>query len=150
MPAAAPSRRRASPAWRSANARLHALAAELNLTHDDLRDLRGVASLRDLTALQMQRYADDLQARLDRQRVERLAVKPGAPRLATGPSASATKAQRDGIDARFRQLGWPRSKRAAWLLKRHAISGLWHPALTRGQATDVITQLDLILAKEAT
>lgn len=132
--------------------RLHAIGARRGLSHEDLRAVCGVPSLARLSADELQRHADRLEAdrpeRLRGYRSGRVPLPRGEVRL----EGDATTRQRRRIEALLEQLAWPPATCAHWLATRHNVTLAelrGNGFIDRGVATAIITQLDRAAAKLA-
>lgn len=124
--------------------RLHAVGRKHGLDHAALRDSCGVRSLGDLTASEIQTYADRLGNGVSRA--------SRGPRLCNTPHADAHEQQRKAIYAKLKELhedcDWPAAKCVGWLKRRYKIDSPWDKTLESGQASDILDALDKTLPKE--
>jgi len=120
--------------------RMHAIGRKLGLDHVALRDAAGVSSLKQLTRVQAARVIDRLEA------------PHPTPRLCNTPHADASKTQRDAIYAKLKQLHqeceWSAEKCAGWLQRRYGLESPYAPGLQSGQASNILSALDIVLEKE--
>ena len=124
---------------------LHAIARRRGLSHADLGEAAGVASLKDLSVVEASRFIDQLQLDDHRQNWQ-----PGDPDRASARNVirPATERQRTYLTVLFEQLGWSDDKARAWLLKRHSIRDLHSGVFSAAAATAAIVQLEHALRKD--
>ena len=123
---------------------LHAIGRRRGLSHADLRDAAGVASLKDLSVVEASKFIDQLQ--LDDHRQD---WRPGDPDRASARNIIrlATERQRNYIASLFDELGWDSDKAAGWLQRRHGIRDLAAGVFSSAAATEIIVQLEQALKK---
>ncbi len=133
---------------------LHGWAKACGFSHDDLHEICGVQSLRDLTVAQAAEILDRLN-RDDarggpsygrRHNHRRQPLQPGEVRLA----GDATTRQRKAVAAILHELGWWRGPAtlAGGINGRHQIADLWHDRLDRREASAIINELEQALIKQ--
>lgn len=115
--------------------RLHAIGARRGLSHEDLRAACGVPSLSALTADDLQRHAD----RLEADRTE------SRPFMTTG----ASKRQRSLIWRAGRDLGLDPPTLRGFLRERCGIDDLWGRHVEPAAARTALNQLMARLTKES-
>jgi len=123
---------------------LHAIGRRRGLSHADLREAAGVASLKDLSVVEASRFLDQLQ--LDDHKVN---WRAGDPDRASARNVIrlATERQRNYIASLFDELGWETDKAAGWLRRRHGIRDLAAGVFSSAAATELIVQLEQALKK---
>lgn len=122
---------------------LHALAKRRGLTHEDLRDVAGVGSLKDLTRAEAARVIDRLDA--DRPEPPRRRARTRAANVIR----QASIYQVNMLCALAHDLGWESERRDGWLHKRHGIASLAARLFSSRTASEAITQLQQALRKHA-
>lgn len=124
---------------------LHALARKRGLSHEDLRAVAGVTSLKLLSVSAANVLIDKLQLdRPDGGRGGRARTGERRPRLST----DATGPQRGLIAYLFEQLGWDADKARGWLRARHFVNDLARDHIDRAEATQIINELKAALRKK--
>lgn len=123
---------------------LHAIGRRRGLSHENLRDAAGVASLKSLSVTEGARLierlqTDDYQRPMPKREPDR-AHRRGVIRL-------ATDRQRNYIAHLFERLGWDAEKSARWLRERHGITDLAGGVFTARTASEAVYQLEQALAK---
>ena len=124
---------------------LHAIGKRRGLSHADLGEAAGVASLKDLSVVEASRFIDQLQLDDHRQNWQPAEPDRAKARYVIRP---ATERQRNYIAALFAELGWDDDKARGWLRRRHDIRDLAAGVFSSAAATEVIVQLEQALAKQ--
>jgi len=124
---------------------LHAIGKRRGLTHEQLRDLAGVESLKLLSVVDASKLLDRLQC--DDHKVN---WQPGPPDRATARHMIrlATERQRNYIAVLFAELGWSEPKAAGWLRERHGIRDLATGVFSSAAAKQVVLELQAIQRKQ--
>ena len=123
---------------------LHAIGRRRGLSHADLREVAGVASLKDLSVTDASRFIDQLQLDDHKQ-----SWQPGEPDRASarGVVRLSTSRQRNYVASLCDELGWDGDKARGWLRRRHGIRDLGAGVFSSAAATEIIVQLEQALKK---
>jgi hypothetical protein len=123
---------------------LHAIGKRRGLTHEQLRDLGGVESLKLLSVVAASDLLDRLQC--DDHKVN---WQPGPlDRARTrGTIRLATERQRNHVVALLVELDWGDGKARGWLWKRHGIRDLAAGVFSTAAARQVVLELEGALRK---
>jgi hypothetical protein len=146
MPATATATKPLKPITPGQIQALHAIGRRRGLTHEQLREVAGVASLKELSVVQASALLDRLQ--LPDHKAD---WRPGPPDFARtrGTIRPATERQRNRIASLFAELGWDDAKARGWLAKRHGIRGdLDIAVFSTRVGRDVILELEGALRKQ--
>ena len=123
---------------------LHAIGRRRGLSHADLRDAAGVASLKDLSVVEAATFIDQLQ--LDDHRRDWQPRRPDRAK-ARNVIRPVSERQRNRIAGLFAELGWDDDKARGWLSRRHGIRDLAADVFSSAAATEIIVQLEQALNK---
>jgi hypothetical protein len=123
---------------------LHAIGRRRGLTHEELREAAGVASLKQLSVTQAAELIDRLQVQ-DHRRDWQPDEPDRAPR---GVIRNATARQRAYISHLIEQLGWDAEKAADWLRERHGIRDLAGGVFLSKTASEAVYQLEQAVLKD--
>lgn len=118
--------------------RLHGIARRRILTHEDLRAIAGVQSLKHLTRRQAMALIDRLQA--DQPHGGAHVARRARPRTGGTTIKPATPGQRDLIRHLLRDCRWPLDQCRAWLQQRWQVNldQLDAAAITTRRAAEII------------
>ena len=124
---------------------LHVIGCRRGLDHLALRELAGVASLKDLSITQAAELIERWQ--MDDHKRD---FKPPEPDRAKARDVIrlATQRQRSQIARLFEALGWDVEKATAFLKRRHSITDLAGGVFSSAAASQIILELEAIRRNE--